>query len=163
MAIRIAEVKSSSLADDKKEVIVGGYGKYIGDVELRFARECLDDLMEALVRAKSALEPSAHSELVSNGAPVPTPEPNGGAVPTPEPNGGAGANPDQISFKIPKNFTVTADTSGRGLVLLILNHRLEKQEGFALSPDAAKQVAGGLTKSADAVLATLKPPAPPPS
>jgi hypothetical protein len=54
---------------------------------------------------------------------------------------------------------VTADTSGRGLVLLILNHRLENQEGYALSPDAAKQVAGGLTKSADAVLA-LKPPPP---
>ena len=73
---------------------------------------------------------------------------------------GAGANPDQIRFEIPKNFTVTADTSGRGLVLLILNHRLQNQEGYALSPDAAKQVAGGLTKSAEAVLA-LKPPAPP--
>ena len=153
MAIRIAEVKSSSLADDKKEVIVGGYGKYIGDVELRFARECLDDLIEALVRAKGALEPSANSASV----------PSVTAAPAPERNRGPRANPDQIRFEIPKNFTVTADTSGRGLVLLILNHRLEKQEGFALSPDAAKQVAGGLTKSADAVLATLKPPAPPPS
>jgi hypothetical protein len=153
MAIRIAEVKSSSLADDKKDVIVGGYGKYIGDVELRFARECLDDLIEALVRAKGALEPSANSASV----------PSVTAAPAPERNGGPGANPDHIRFEIPKNFTVTADTSGRGLVLLILNHRLEKQEGFALSPEAAKQVAGGLTKSADAVLATLKPPAPPPS
>ena len=153
MAIRIAEVKSSSLADDKKEVIVGGYGKYIGDVELRFARECLDDLIEALVRAKGALEPSANSASV----------PSITAAPAPERNEGPGSNPDQIRFEIPKNFTVTADTSGRGLVLLILNHRLEKQEGFALSPDAAKQVAGGLTKSADAVLATQKPPAPPSS
>jgi hypothetical protein len=151
MAIRIAEVKSSSLSEDKKEVIVGGYGKYIGDVELRFARECLDDLVETLVRAKSALGPSANSGLVFNGA----------GVPTTESNSGAGANPDQISFKIPKNFTVTADTSGRRLVLLILNHRLENQEGFALSPDAAKQVAGGLTKSADAVFA-LEPPVSPP-
>jgi hypothetical protein len=48
------------------------------------------------------------------------------------------------------------------LVLLILNHRLENQEGFALSPDAARHVAGGLTKSADALLA-LKPPATPPN
>jgi hypothetical protein len=161
MAIRIAEVKSSSLADDKKEVIVGGYGKYIGDVELRFARECLDDLIEALFRAKGALEPSANSASVPSATAVPAPERNGGA-PAPERNGGPSANPDQIRFEIPKNFTITADTSGRGLVLLILNHRLEKQEGYALSPDAAKQVAGGLTKSADAVLA-LKPPAPPPN
>src|SRR6266404_6264600 len=125
MAIRIAEVKSSSLADDKKEVIVGGYGKYIGDVELRFARECLDDLIEALVREKGALEPSANSASV----------PSATVVPAPERNGGPGANPDQIRFEIPKNFTVTADTTGRGLVLLILNHRLQNQEGYALSPD----------------------------
>ena len=150
MAIRIGEVKSSSLSDDKKEVIVGGAGKYIGDVELRFARECLDDLIDALLRAKAAFAPAANSAV----------DPNVTAAPRPERNGGAGANPDQIRFEIPKNFTVTADTSGRGLVLLILNHRLQNQEGYALSPDAAKQVAGGLTKSAEAVLA-LKPPAPP--
>jgi hypothetical protein len=152
MAIRIAEVKSSSLSEDKKEVIIGGYGKYIGDVELRFARECLDDLMGALVRAKSALGPSANSGLVSNDA----------GIPAPERNGSADANPDQINFRIPKNFTVTADTSGRRLVLLILNHRMENQEGFALSPDAAKQVAGGLTKSADAVFKLEPSVSPPP-
>jgi hypothetical protein len=152
MAIRIDEVKSSSLSDDKREIIVGGSGKYIGNVELRFARECLDGLIDVLVRAKSALEPSANSASV----------PGVTAAATPKRNGGAGTNPDEIRFEVPKNFTVTADTSGRGLVLLILNHRLENQEGYALSPDAAKRVAGGLTKSADAVLA-LKPPATPPS
>lgn len=148
MAIRIAEVKSSRISDDKKEVIVGGSGKYIGDVELRFARECLDDLIEALVREKGALEPSVNPGPASSAAAVPAPKRKS------DPDG----NPHEIRFEIPKNFTVTADTSGRGLVLLILNHRLENQEGYALSPDAARQVAGGLTKSADALLA-LKPPA----
>jgi hypothetical protein len=150
MAIRISQIKSSRLSDDKKEVIVDGSGKYIGDVELRFERECLDDLIDALVRAKGDLGSSANSAPVSNVT----------AAPTPKRNGGAGASPDQVRIEIPKNFTVTADTTGRGLVLLILNHRLENQEGYALSPDAAKQVAGGLMKSADAVLAQ-KPPAMP--
>jgi hypothetical protein len=152
MAIRINEVKSWSLSDDKREVIVGGSGKYIGDVELRFARECLDGLIDALVQAKSALEPSANPGLV----------PSVSAAAPPKRNGGAGSNPNEVRFEIPKNFTVTADTSGRGLVLLILNHRLDNQEGYALSPDAARHVAGGLTKSADALLA-LKPPATPPN
>jgi hypothetical protein len=143
MAIRIAEVKSSRLSDDKKEVIVGGSGKYIGDIELRFARECLDDLIEALVREKGTLEPPVNRGLTSSAA----------AVPPPMREGDSDADPQAIRFSIPKNFTVTADTSGRGLVLLILNHRLENQEGYALSPEAARQVAGGLTKSADAVLA----------
>lgn len=140
-------MKSSRLSDDKKEIIVGGSGKYVGDVDLRFARECLDDLIEALVRAKGALEPSVAPALASSAA----------AVPAPKRNGDAGANADEIRFEIPKNFTVTADTSGRGLVLLILNHRLENQEGYALSPDAARQVASGLTKSADALLALKQP------
>src|ERR1700682_2621873 len=102
MAIRINEIKSSSLSDDKREVIVGGSGKYVGDVELRFARECLDGLIDALVRAKSALEPLANSSLVPGVAAA--------ATPKPKRNGGAATNPDEIRFEIPKNFTVTADT-----------------------------------------------------
>ncbi len=145
-------MKSSSLSDDKREVIIGGSGKYIGDVEIRFARECLDNLIDAFVRAKGALEPSTNSN----------PVPNVTAAPAPKRNGGAGANPNEVRFEVPRNFTVTADTSGRGLVLVILNHRLENQVGYALSPDAARQVAGGLAKSADAVL-TLKPLATPPN
>ncbi|MBR1245106.1 hypothetical protein JQ620_33985 [Bradyrhizobium sp. AUGA SZCCT0274] len=140
MAIRISEVKSSRLSDDKKEVIVGGSGKYIGDVELKIARECLDDFIDALVSARGTLGsvtvPSADSAVV------------------PERNARSGGNPNEVRFEIPKTFAVTADTEGRGLVLLILNHRLDNQEGYALSPDAARQVAAGLTKSADALLAS---------
>src|SRR3954451_22745661 len=141
MAIRIAEVKSARLSDDKKEFIVDGSGKFIGDIELKFARECLDPLIDALNFAKSSFGPAA-TVIPLNVPPAPVPKQNGGA-----------ANPDQVRFEIPKNFTITADTSGRGLVLLILNHRMENQSGYALSPDAAKQIAGGLSKSADAVLA----------
>ena len=139
MAIRISEVKSSGLSDDKKEVIVGGSGKYIGDVELKIALECLDDFIDALVSARGRLGsvavPSADSAVV------------------PKRNARSGDNPNEVRFEIPKTFAVTADTEGRGLVLLILNHRLENQEGYALSPDAAKQVAEGLINSADVLLA----------
>ena len=85
MAIRIGEVKSSSLSDDKKEVIIGGAGKYIGDVELRFARECLDDLMDALVRARDALGPSAGVAPVPNPPAVAAPKRNGGRAPSAPP------------------------------------------------------------------------------
>ncbi|MET3843467.1 hypothetical protein [Bradyrhizobium sp. OAE829] len=143
MAIRIGEVKSSSLSDDKKEVIVGGSGKYIGDVELKIARECLDDFIDALVSARGTLEPTLAVAVPSAGSAV-----------VPKRNARSEGNPNEVRFEIPKTFAVTADTEGRGLVLLILNHRLENQEGYALSPDAARQVAAGLTKSADALLAS---------
>jgi len=154
MAIRISEVKSSRLSDDGKEIIVDSIGKYTGDLELRIARECLDLLLRMLTQAKDTLEASAESVSVSGesaAAPDVVPPPdaplNKNATVVPK------TNPDEVRFEIPKNFTVTADTSGRGLVLMIINHRLENQNGYAFSPDAAKQVAGGLIKSADASLA----------
>jgi len=151
MAIRVSEVKSSRLSDDKKEVIVASTGKYTGDLELRFARECLDQLLQMLTQAKAELEPSVQAGSVSNVPLLPTgSNASSDAAPV--------TNPDEVRFEIPKNFTVTADTSGRGLVLFILNHRLENQRGYALSPDAAKQVAGGLVKSAEASLALKQSP-----
>jgi hypothetical protein len=145
MAIRISEVKSSRLSDDNKEVIVDSVGKYTGDLELRLARECLDEFIRVLMQAREALEPSVKSGPAS--AVLPVAPHNADLTVAPR------ANPDVVRFEIPKNFTVTADTTGRGLVLFILNHRLENQRGYALAPDAAKQVAGGLIKSADASLA----------
>jgi hypothetical protein len=148
MAIRISEIKKSSrLSDDKKEVIVDGSGKYVGDLELKIARECVDDLIDALVSARGMLGSSTLAEAV----------PSVDSAAGPKRNDRSGGNPNEVRFEVPKNFTVTADTTGRGLVLLILNHRLENQEGYALTPDAAKQVAGGLTKSADALLASRLP------
>jgi hypothetical protein len=162
MAIRVSEVRSSRLSDDNKEVIVASTGKYTGDLELRFARECLDQLIQLLEQAREALEPSTKpapaagvSDPAASLAVVPVEQPNEGPIPAPK------TNPDEVRFEVPKNFTVTADTSGRGLVLMIVNHRLENQNGYAFSPAAARQVAGGLIKSADAVPAMKSPAASP--
>ena len=114
----------------------------------------VDRLLQMLTQAKEALEPSVKPAAVpaiaasAASATVPPVRP-----PNADPVAAPMTSPDEIRFEIPKNFTVTADTSGRGLVLMIINHRLENQNGYAFSPDAAKQVAGGLTKSADAALA----------
>jgi len=160
MAIRISEVKSSMLSDDKKEVIVASMGKYTGELELRFARECLDQLLQMLTHARETLEPStrpAAAAVIATSAASATDAPlvQAKADPVTLPK----TSPEEVRFEIPKNFTITADTSGRGLVLMIVNHRLENQNGYAFAPDAAKQVAGGLIKSADAALA-LKQSAP---
>lgn len=147
MAIRISEVKSSRLSEDGKEVIVDSTGKYTGDLELRFARECLGQLIQMLTQHGNALEPSVKLPAAPGAVQLPV------ALPSKDPVEAPRTNPDEVRFEIPKNFTVTADTSGRGLVLMIVNHRLENQNGYAFSPDAARQVAGGLIKSADASLA----------
>ena len=142
MAIRISEIKSSRMSDEQLDVIVSASGKYVGDLELRIACECVDDLIDALIRARGSPGPSLNSGPVPQVVPTAPAKLDGPAV----------GHPNEIRFEVPKNFTVTAET-GRGLVLLILNHRLENQEGYALTPAAAKQVAGGLTQSADALSA----------
>jgi len=147
MAIRIAAVGSATMSDDKKEFIVQTTGKYTGALELRFGVDCVDDLIAALTKVRGGAQPA-----VSNGggpAEAATPDADAAAPIKPV----AIDNASEVRFEIPKNCTISADTSGRGLVLFILNHRLERQAGYAFSPDAAKQLAGGLIKSADALLA----------
>jgi len=148
MAIRISGVKSSRLSEDRKEIIVASSGKYTGELELRFACECVDDLINALTNARAAAQPATASPMPPNSALplVLDRRPQTGDAP-----GGSNGS-DTVRFEIPRSFTVTADTSGRGLVLFIFNHKLERQAGYALSPDAAKQIAGGLVKSADALI-----------
>jgi hypothetical protein len=143
MAIRISAVKGSRLSDDKKEVIVASTGKYTGELELRFACECVDDLIRALVEARGDLQPTNASTPMPVALPSAPPKTNGPDI---------SKNPDEVRFEIPRNFTITADSSGRRLVLFIVNHKLDRQAGYALSPDAAKQLAGGLVKSAEALL-----------
>ena len=75
MAIRISEVKSSRLSDDNKEVIVDSTGKYTGELELRFARECLDQLLQMLNQAREALDPSAKPASVPGLAGPPVAQP----------------------------------------------------------------------------------------
>ena len=64
MAIRVSEVKSSRLSSDNKEIIVDSTGKYTGDLELRFARECVDQLIQLLGQAREGFEPSTKPALV---------------------------------------------------------------------------------------------------
>src|SRR4051794_30638378 len=128
MPISIAEVKSSRLSDDKKDVVITGKGKYVGELELFVAKECLDDFIQALVGAKTAL-----------GLPVDPPHAalapglNGGSHGTLKPPRTTPApNPNKTTAELPKNCMVTADPKGRGLVMLVFNHRLDNQRGYAL-------------------------------
>src|SRR5258707_11205002 len=97
MAIRVSEVKSSRLSDDNKEVIVDSTGKYPGDLELRFARECLDQLLKVLTQAKEALEPSVTSAsdpgVSATAASVTVPPV---AQPKADPDVAPATNPDEV-------------------------------------------------------------------
>ena len=160
MAIRVSEFNSARLSDDGKEVVVDCAGRYTGDLELRFTRDCFDQMLRALIGAAGAavakpqpMEPSRTETLPSPEAaaqpavPVPSQPPK----PLPPAGNGPQATADEVKVQVPKNVAVTAGPSGSGLVILIVNHKLENQVGYAVSPDAAGHIAAGLIKSAAAV------------
>ncbi|WP_256808798.1 MULTISPECIES: hypothetical protein [unclassified Bradyrhizobium] len=152
MAIRIAAVSSATMTDDSKEFVVQTTGKYTGALELRFASDCVDDLIAALTRARGGVQPAMPNGGGSAFA-AEAVAPGADAAARIEPGAADKNKPNEVRFEIPQNCTISADSGGRGLVLFILNHRLDRQAGYAFSPDAAKQLAGGLTKSAEALLA----------
>jgi hypothetical protein len=59
-------------------------------------------------------------------------------------------NPNDVTVAIPKKWLTAADNK-RGLVVVILDHMGQTQQGFALSPAAAKDLAAALVKQADAI------------
>ena len=147
MAIRIGEVTSAAFADNHEEIIVACTGRYTGDLELRFARQSIEQLLQALGRmipTETPPQPIVPAAVSSEPAPPP-------AAPVPD-------NPDQVRVEVPRNVAVTADPGGRGYVILIVNHRLQNQLGYAVTPDAAENIASGLTKSAAAVRGSSQSP-----
>jgi len=153
MAIRINEVKSAWLSDDQKEVIVDCSGRYTGALELRFSRDCFDQMLQALMPPKGAtVAPAAEALPAAPAASAPAAEALPSAKASALDQEALPVNPDEVKVEVPKNAAVTADP-GRGYVILILNHRLPNQAGYALTPDAADNVADGLTKSSTAMRA----------
>jgi len=59
---------------------------------------------------------------------------------------------DQLQISAPKTWLVTADLKIHDVVLVIFNRQTAAQSGYALDANAAKQMAEGLIKNADAVL-----------
>jgi len=60
--------------------------------------------------------------------------------------------PKELKVTVPKTWAVTADLQVHGVVLVLFDHQTEARAGYALGADAAKQIAVGLTKNAEAVL-----------
>jgi hypothetical protein len=116
-------VKDHSVSDDGAEVTVTFTSKFIGDIDLTMPADCLDDLISALTKAKNAVRARNAK------------------------------TPQQVRVTTPKKFMVTADVSVRGIVILIFDPTTVDQCGFALDAKAAKEMAAGLVKNADAVLA----------
>jgi len=138
--ISINGIKSCKVSANGTEVHITFVTRYSGDFEVSMPLACRDELI-ALLAPGGAPRPSQPAAPVAQPQPAP-------AAPANE----APTQPGQISVSVPKKWAVTADTTVHDVVLLLFNPNMEKQSGYALGPEAAKEMAVGLVKNADIVL-----------
>ena len=63
---------------------------------------------------------------------------------------------DQVAVSVPNKWLVAADAQ-HGLVVVVLNHRMPSQFGFALNSSVAVEFATAMTKQAAVVSHTIGP------
>src|SRR5262249_44349868 len=83
--------------------------------------DCLDALISALKRARSAVRSKKTDES------------------------------HRISVTVPKTWMVTADLNERGAVLVIFDPKTDTQAAYALKVEASKKMAAGLIQNASAI------------
>jgi hypothetical protein len=119
----LTAVKGHAVSDDGGQVAVAFTTKAGDELSVMMPAECLEALILALTRAKSAAKNKRDK------------------------------TPDQVTFTLPKSWMVTADVQKRGLVLMVFDPKTDGQVGYALDPESSKKIAAGLLKNADAVIA----------
>ena len=62
-------------------------------------------------------------------------------------------NPKEVMVSVPKKWLAAADKK-RGMIVMVFDRESPTQQGFALSPGAAKDLAAALVKQADALTAS---------
>jgi hypothetical protein len=88
-----------------------------------------------------------------------SPEPSSPRTPMPGQKGPGGElappdkNPKEVMVSVPKKWLAAADKK-RGMVLVVFDQQSPTQQGFALSPGAARDLAAALVKQADVVAAS---------
>jgi hypothetical protein len=128
----ITGLKSHTRSADGSQVTLIFETKYIGDLELTMSAASFDAAVANLAGATAA------------------PKRKDSAAPTARTDNPKG-NVDELAFKLPKTWLVAAELQKRGLVLVVFNHQSEDKVGYALSPEAATEIAAGLTKNAQLV------------
>jgi hypothetical protein len=121
--VALTAVKGHAVSDDGGQVALAFATRAGDELSVMMPADCLDALILALTRAKSAAKSKRDNA------------------------------PDQVTFMLPKSWMVTADLQVRGLVLMVFDPKTDAQVGYALDPESSKKIAAGLIKNAEAVIA----------
>ncbi len=143
--LTISSIKKQKVSDNGRQVTLTVEAKHVGELEVLLPPDCYDELISTFSRART----------LRGGRAVPEPAATPAA---PSPAAQPPVKPGHFAVKVPKTWLVTSETQSHGVVLLVFDHQTDSQAGFAMPADAAKRMADGLVKNADAVLAAKPQP-----
>lgn len=141
------DIKDFSLSPDGKEAKFVLVTKYAGDIEVTMPSGCLNALQLNPARPAS-LAPQTPATASANGGSGIATAAAAGVSATPSSNPATAG----VAVSVPKTWLVAADAR-RGLVVVVLNHRIDGQLGFALEAKGALEVASAMKKQADTLTA----------
>jgi hypothetical protein len=130
-------IKDFSLSSDGKEATFVIITKYSGDIAITVPTESLGKLQIPTSPAVASPTPAAATANPSNGAQDPA------------------RKAGEVAVSVPTKYAVATDLQ-RKLVVIVLDHQMPRQFGFALDSKAAQQLAAAIVKQAD-VLAAKQP------
>jgi hypothetical protein len=147
-SILVTDIKNFSLSADGREATFALVTRYAGELAVTLPAGCLQNL-KLPTQASPAAPPGAEA--------VAGHKPNGGGADGP---GGAvaalkvnGKEPGALSVSVPKKWMTMTDTQKHGLVIIAFDPQTPSQTGFALVPQAARELAAALLKHADTAAA----------
>jgi hypothetical protein len=131
-SIAVKDIKDFSLSADASEATFTLATRYAGDLAVTLPAACLKNLKiptEAAPATRPAGVAVAHDNAIGN------------------------KEDGSLTVTMPKTWMTFADAKTHGVVVIMFDHKAPTQAGFALAPDAAKELAVALVKHADAVVA----------
>jgi hypothetical protein len=128
---------------DNKNIIVSLATKYSAERRIYSVPvACLSDFVADLKKLKP---PSPTDAAATSGEPATTRI----SEPAPAP---VAKDPNRINVTVPKKWMLRSGLPQRPLVIMVFDPQTEAQAGFALPEAAAREMAAGLVKYADALV-----------
>jgi hypothetical protein len=147
----VSEVTSLRVTErsaDGQKITIGLTTRYIPERFYAVPLDCLSDLIAELERLKgseAAPTAAATDEAIFDTEPA-TP-----ASPPPAPDAAA-SDPNEIKVRVPKKWMLASALPHRPMVIVMFDPQTDQQTAFGLGASAARDMATGLIKQADAIV-----------
>jgi hypothetical protein len=152
--IMITAIRADEVTDDGA-VVLTLVTKYSGERSFSAPVACFHGLISDLRRLQ--LPMAAPTMSAAPGMPANAAMPSTSAMPAVSAVPGTAAAPaksfNQVTVRTPHKWMIGSGLPKHPVVILIMDPQTETQAGFALNANAAKEMAAGLMKNADALAA----------